>query len=287
MFYNDINEAINNLIHTGNQLLNTKVEHKKYGAGNIIETKVSHNEGAGLYGVMAEYGLTVVVEFEVGTKSFDLKTIYNNKNVSFEKEDIVVEVLSIITTCEDMRLQQLNQIQLKLKADEDKRLEEEKKKREELKNEARKEKALAKLNTAKPESLYSITKEPATQLELVGWMAKHVKSIKAAMPDYMESWFVSTFGDVLRTVVDSKKRTTGGFPMQWGLSMAINFDKEVPDLLKSKATSQNKCKIDNLGFVWNLIDNYGFKFGKEQDLDEIMKNLSTDELEAFTKGMAM
>jgi len=287
MFYNDINEAINNLIHTGNQLLNTKVEHKKYGVGNIIETKVSHNEGAGLYGVMAHYGLTVVVEFEDGVKSFDLKTIYNNKNAGFEREDIVVDILGIATTCEDMRLQQLNQIQFKLKADEAKRLEEEKKKREELKNEARKAKALAKLAKAKPERLRYEIREPSTEYEIIGWMAKHVSSITAQLPDYADSWFVKTFGDVTRRVVDSKKKTTGGFAYQWGIGMQIRFDQEVCEALKNKATSKNQKIIDNLGFVWGLIDDYGFKIGKEQDIDSIINHIPTQYLADFKNGFAM
>ena len=128
--------------------------------------------------------------------------------------------------------------------------------------------------------------EPYKSYELLGWMAKHCTSLRPAMPDWMEGAFVKRFGDVPRTVVDSKKRTSGGFPMQWGLSMKISFDKEVPSELKKVATSSNKASIDNVAFVSDLVESFGFRFGKKQDVDKILEEIPAKDLEDFMRGYA-
>lgn len=128
--------------------------------------------------------------------------------------------------------------------------------------------------------------EPYKSYELLGWMAKHCTSLRPAMPDWMEGAFVKRFGDVPRTVVDSKKRTAGGFPMQWGLSMKISFDSEVPSKLMKAATSSNKKSIDNVAFVSDLVESFGFGFGKKQDVDRILEEIPAKDLEDFMKGYA-
>ena len=126
-----------------------------------------------------------------------------------------------------------------------------------------------------------------SQYEVLGWIAKHTKSIKASMPDYMENWFVKNFGqDSDRYVVDSTKRTSGGHPMQWSLSCKISFDSEVPSILLNKVAS-NKKAIDSVAFVWDLVDNYGFTFGKTQDINLIKSEIPSQYLEDFERGYAM
>jgi hypothetical protein len=141
--------------------------------------------------------------------------------------------------------------------------EQERKAREEKlekeKFEKRKQAALQKLNSIKPEQTSRLFKTPTSQYEVLGCMAKHTKSIKASIPDYMANRFVKIFGqEADRYVVDSTKRTSGGHPMQWSLSCRINFDTEVPSLLLNKVAA-NKKVIDSVAFVWDLIDNYGSK----------------------------
>jgi hypothetical protein len=169
--------------------------------------------------------------------------------------------------------------------------EQERKAREEKlekeKFEKRKQAALQKLNSIKPEQTSRLFKTPTSQYEVLGWMAKHTKSIKASMPDYMENWFVKIFGqEADRYVVDSTKRTSGGHPMQWSLSCKISFDTEVPSLLLNKVAS-NKKAIDSVAFVWDLIDNYGFTFGKTQSYEQIESEIPNQYLEDFRRGYAM
>ena len=147
--------------------------------------------------------------------------------------------------------------------------------------------ALLKLNTLKKEDTSKLFETPTTHYEVIGWMAKHLTSIRAAMPDFMEKWFVGKFGDAERYVVDSKKRTVNGNPMQWGLSLKLTFNTEVVGPLEVKATSQNKKTIDNVAFVWDLIENYGFQFGKEQNISQIKAEIPEENLVDFEKGYAM
>jgi len=147
--------------------------------------------------------------------------------------------------------------------------------------------ALLKLNSLKKEDTSKLFETPTSHYEIIGWMAKHLTSVRAAMPDYMEKWFVGKFGDADRTVVDSKKRTSGGHPMQWGLSLKLTFDEEVKGPLEQRATSQNKKTIDNVAFVWDLIENYGFQFGKEQNISQIKAEIPEENLVDFEKGYAM
>lgn len=163
-----------------------------------------------------------------------------------------------------------------------KEAEEEKKRQEDeaRKIEAKRQAALLKFSKAKGGF------EPYKSYELLGWMAKHCTSLRPAMPDWMEGAFVKRFGDVPRTVVDSKKRTSGGFPMQWGLSMKISFDQEVPSKLMKVATSSNKKSIDNVAFVSDLVESFGFGFGKKQDVDRIIEEIPTKGLEDFMRGYA-
>jgi hypothetical protein len=104
----------------------------------------------------------------------------------------------------------------------------------------------------------------------------------------MEQWFVKQFGqDAERYVVDSTKKTSGGFDFQWSLGINITFDAPVSGVLEQRATSKNKKSINNVAFAWDLIENYGFVFGKEQNLDKILEEIPTQYLEDFRRGYAM
>ena len=158
----------------------------------------------------------------------------------------------------------------------------------EKKFKARVEKSLAKLQTLKPEKAEKFFLEPSTYYEAIGWMAKHTTNIRASMPDFMEKWFDGKFDCENKYVVDSKKRTANGNPMQWGLSFRMSFDTEAVGLLAQRATSANKKVIDSVSFVWNLIDNFGFKFTKaRQDVDEIRKYIPDEYMSDFEKGLVM
>ena len=163
-----------------------------------------------------------------------------------------------------------------------------KQKEAEKKFQAKIERSLRKLNTLRPEKVEKLFNSPSNYYEAIGWMAKHTSSIRAAMPDYMEKWFDERFDCDYKYIVDSKKRTSGGHPVQWGLSFKMSFDEAVSGVLEARATSQNKKVIDNVAFVWDLIENYGFQFTKNaQDIDKIRAEIPNQYVSDFEKGLAM
>lgn len=122
----------------------------------------------------------------------------------------------------------------------------------------------------------------------LGWLAKHIGTISASIPDYTEAWFVSRFGaDATYNKVDSTKKTTGGFSMKWNPSFSVSFkasDDCIPLIIAEKAIG--KKKINDTAFVFDLIENYGFAFGKTQDLDRILKYVPSTKLDKFNLGFA-
>lgn len=124
-----------------------------------------------------------------------------------------------------------------------------------------------------------------SELVVIGWLAKHATNLIAKMPDFLEPQFNDIFGtDTPRTVVDSSKRTVNGNPMQWAFSGHISVDDitHIPPVLKNKF--KDKKQLNDSQFVLNLIYNYGFKFGKEQNVDEIKATIPDSHLQEFNVG---
>ena len=119
----------------------------------------------------------------------------------------------------------------------------------------------------------------------LGWVAKHVGTITARMPDYLEPAFIKHFGDVEHTIVDSTKVGPAGFTSQWRLSMEASLVKvkEIPAVL-TEYLSQNGKKLSKTSFVWDLVDKYGFKFGKKQTTLDIMRCIPIEYMPAFNEG---
>jgi hypothetical protein len=119
----------------------------------------------------------------------------------------------------------------------------------------------------------------------LGWLAKHAGTITAKMPDYLEPAFIKHFGEVEHTVVDSTKVGPAGFTSQWHLSMEASLvkAKEIPSIL-NEYLSQNGKKVSKTSFVWDLVDKYGFKFGKKQDTLDIMRCVPIEYVPAFNEG---
>ena len=119
----------------------------------------------------------------------------------------------------------------------------------------------------------------------LGWLSNHVGTITAKMPDYLEPAFIKHFGEVEHTAVDSTKVGPAGFTSQWHLSMEASLvkAKEIPTILNDYL-SQNGKKVSKTSFVWDLVDKYGFKFGKKQDQLEIMDHIPVNYLPMFTAG---
>lgn len=122
----------------------------------------------------------------------------------------------------------------------------------------------------------------------LGWLVKNVGTISAAMPDYLLKYFERHFGTEYKpTVVDSKKRTVNGNAMQWTLSMKASIAKKAVDTIPefiAQYLNPTKTALTNTEFIWDIVENYGFKFGKTQDIDEIKKSIPDFCLDAFEKG---
>lgn len=121
----------------------------------------------------------------------------------------------------------------------------------------------------------------------LGWMAKHIGSISAVLPDYLESSFTKHFGtETSARIVDSKKRTVNGNSMQWtfGFKATLRKAENIPVILNQYLSTTGKA-IANTSFVWDLIDNYGFQFGKEQNEKAIADHIPVEFLSSFEAGL--
>ena len=249
------------------------------------------NLGRNLFAEFDVEGETKVCALDLGINSGVIKLEDNVRKVVDEYFEILNKAKAIYAIETEAARKEADEKARIARA----KYEAEKARREEIKKQIeadkryakRVERALNKLSTLKPEKTEKLFETPTSQYEVIGWMAKHLTSIRAAMPDFMEKWFVGKFGDAERYVVNSKKRTVNGNPMQWGLSLKLTFNKEVVGPLEAKATSQNKKTIDNVAFVWDLIENYGFQFGKEQNISQIKAEVPEQYLPDFEKGYAM
>ena len=122
----------------------------------------------------------------------------------------------------------------------------------------------------------------------LGWLTKNVRTVSAALPDYLENAFKQHFGfDVPCRVVNSRHRGPSGYQSQWSWSFTITLkDKEVPSILIPHLNS--KCDtISDTAFIWDLIDTYNFKFGKTQNITSIISSIPTEYRSSFDMGYSM
>ena len=125
----------------------------------------------------------------------------------------------------------------------------------------------------------------------LGWLAKHCGVITAKLPDYLGNSFENYFGaDVPKTLIDTSKKTIGGFAKQWSWEFVCSIKKAkdleyIPPVIRDATTDITKG-IHNTSFVWDLVANYGFQFGKTQDIEKIKAAIPASCLESFEKGFA-
>lgn len=124
----------------------------------------------------------------------------------------------------------------------------------------------------------------------LGWLAKHVGSMTAILPDYLGSAFEKYFGvDAPKTLVDGRAKTSGGYAKQWSWEFKCTIKKlketTVPACIQSITTDFSKG-IHNTAFLWDLVSNYGFQFGKKQDVDRIRKEVPAQYISSFETGLA-
>lgn len=261
-----------------NNILNREVDHIKYGKGTIVSCSVNYCAE-----ISAERPYDVMVDIKFGndTKKFSLSRVLESKSLTMKNDSMLSSEFVRINNeiREDIaEKERLKQEELA----EQRRLE--KIRLQMQKFEEKKERDLKKLRTLTPEKLNKVLGSPDTYYKQLGWIVRHVRRLHAGMPDYMEDWFVSNFGDVDRNVSDSNKKTPGGFISNWALSFTMEFDSEVPYPLNTKCTGKNKKIISNVRFIWGLLDDHNLKFGRNQDVDEVVKTVPTQYLEQFYEG---
>ena len=122
----------------------------------------------------------------------------------------------------------------------------------------------------------------------LGWLAKNVRTMTAALPDYLDPAFVRSFGaDTPRRVVDSAKRGPAGYQSQWTLSFTASLKNidTIPTILTQYLNPAGKA-ISKTSFIWDLVEDYGFQFGKKQDIQKITNTIPAKFIDSFNEGLA-
>ena len=256
------------------------VNHKTYGEGQLTFVKVPLM-GPALY---------ATIEFATGIKTISLDVAFagNLLNIPEILEETLLEAQTIykedfITREQAQRT--ANRLALE-EACEAKKKAEVDKKAEEQYNAAR-EKAL------KDFDILTKASRPVSDVDefyySLGWLTNHVGSITAQIPDYLGPAFEQHFGsDAPKTLIDSKAKSIGGFAKKWTWSFSCSIkklkDTIVPSYIQNMSADISKG-IHNTSFIWDLVENYGFQFGKTQDIDRIKSNVPKNYIEIFESGI--
>ncbi len=130
----------------------------------------------------------------------------------------------------------------------------------------------------------ALSRDPVTYYEIIGWLAKNISTISASLNSDYEAWFVKNFGNVKHGVIDSKAKTKNGDPMKYSISFKASLKTEAPASI-SRLEGVKKRSIDSVEYIWDLVQNHGFKFGK-QDPDNIRKYVPAEYMAEFEAGFA-
>ena len=263
---------------TCQQLLGTDVKSQLYGSGKVTEI-----EGNTLGTIILS------LAFDDTLKKFSLAQVIktNFLFVKFDNE----ELCSALCSAYSLHIE-LDKLQKNFKlVERQQEVEAKKKAEEQAKAEAKylkhKEMAIKEFNEqlAKVNTSLNATDDFYYAL---GWLTKHVGTISAALPDYLLQYFEKHFGtDANPRVVDSRKRTSGGFSYQWALGMRASIVKNkgnIPSMLLERLNPTGNA-ITDTSFIWELIDNYGFKFGKKQEEDRIKQMIPAQYISSFEAGL--
>ena len=225
----------------------------------------------------------------ISTYSLNMCARSSGFKMDDEKKDYVKEALEVAATILDY--DQIERTELFAA-----KLNEEKKAAEAAKQAERDKKKLEKLKNHRAElirQLDGIHTPIHTESDFyvsLGYIAKHIGTISATIPTWAESWFVKKFGTAEKKVVDETRKTVNGYSMKFAPSFSLSLKKakNVPADIQALAdTSKKSFTIHNTELVFDLVDNYGFKFGKEQDIEDIKKKIPNNYLANFDMGYAM
>jgi hypothetical protein len=121
----------------------------------------------------------------------------------------------------------------------------------------------------------------------LGWLAKHSGTVKAVVPDICEAEFVQYFGTEVPFTKTEYKVGPGGWISQWGKSFTASLVrvKTIPAYLE-QYLNPKRTQVTNSEYIKDLVDNYGFQFGKEQNVEAIRKSVPAEYLPHFEAGFA-
>ncbi len=257
------------------------VKHKIYGEGQLTFVKAPLT-GSSLY---------ATIDFAAATKTLALDVAFANNLLTMDAVLTAVLLKAQTAFKSDFVVREQAQRAADKLAREQAN-EAKKKAEEEKKNEEKYQKARAKAIKDFEELVQTVTpKSTADEFYYsLGWLANNTGTFSAAMPDYLLGYFEQHFGTEAKPiVVDSKKRTVNGYAMQWALSMKASIKKKALDLIPAYLTpylSKSGNAIADTSFIWDLVDNYGFQFGKKkQDLEKIRSCVPTSHLSFFEAGL--
>ena len=120
----------------------------------------------------------------------------------------------------------------------------------------------------------------------MGWLAKHIGTVSANLPDYLDAAFVRYFGPTApHRLVDSKRKTVNGNPMQysWSFKATLPSAGEPPRIL-AEHLNLRQTEVSDTSLIWELVDKYNFKFGRKQDIASIMSAIPFTYKDAFKAG---
>lgn len=231
---------------------------------------------------------TVQALHNVDSISPIVKTLIQNSDTYSEKSFVLyVSIQSKATIFDDGTVQALNELSDTLlelsRFEKDKLLEERLKEEEERKENDRKriedkekEKRLLHEKNVMQSLMRTKTNAECSDTyygNAIKWLAENVNSIYACIPDFADRWFESQFGhEAVRTVIDTNRKTSGGYSMKWSpsFSVTVKSTKNMPCELYEYF--DGKKKANNTQFVFDIVENYGFSFGRTQDIAKILSN---------------
>lgn len=264
----------------GEYLIGAEINSKTYGTGKVTKTsgdlldrmsmEVTFTDDTKKFGVMP-----VVTGKVLFNKFADISEIGDAWDHAF---DLHTDLTKKYNELKNAEMQQI--LEAKKKAEADKKAEE--------KYLATKEKAIRDF-----EKLAGTTTPLSATDEFyysLGWLANHIGSMTAILPDYLGSAFEKYFGtETPKTLVDSRAKTSGGYAKQWSWEFKCTIKKlketVVPAYLQDITTDFSKG-IHNTSFLWDLVANYGFQFGPKQDIENIRSHVPSEYIAIFEEGLA-
>ena len=271
----DLREAINTDL--ADLAYPIAVTHKMNGQGRVVSIKAP----------LAGDSLYVNIDFDsIGSKMFSLKTLFEYRLIEMP-EDVKAVLMEAQTAIESDYTEIMKAIREtnRLAYEQKKQAEEDKK--AEAKYQASRARILKEFQTL-------LSKErPISGVNefyyCLGWIAKNCGAFSATIPDYCLSDFQRKFGtDYEPHLVDGRAKTSGNNPMKYAESMKTAIKKAaqnmVPALL-TKYLSKSGTSLSDSDFVCELVANYGFQFGKTQNIEMIRSKVPADFIESFESGL--